>query len=78
MDAIQLKFSAAATNKSGKAPALDADLCLGCGVCVHKCPTDSLTLERKAKIVDPPQNAREYMLKFMGDKKAGLKLLRKS
>ena len=76
-EAIQLKFSAAATNKFGKAPALDEDSCLGCGVCVHKCPTDSLTLERKTEIVDPPQNAREYMLKFMGDKKEGVRLWRR-
>ena len=55
---------------------LDADLCLGCGVFVHKCPTDSLTLERKEEIVDPPKNIREYSMRFIEDKKAGIKLLR--
>jgi ferredoxin len=77
MDAIQLKFSDKAQNKFGKAPVPETDLCLGCGVCVHKCPTGSLTLERnKAEIVDPPKNIREYSMRFMEDKKAGLKHLR--
>jgi len=43
---------------------------------VHKCPTGSLTLERKEEIVDPPKNIREYSTRFMADKKAGVKLLR--
>jgi ferredoxin len=76
MDAIQLKFSDQAQNKFGKAPVPDTDLCLGCGVCVHKCPTGSLTLERKDEILDPPKNIREYTTRFMEDKKAGVKLLR--
>jgi hypothetical protein len=46
------------------------------GYGVHKCPTDSLTLERKAEIVDPPENIREYSMRFMADKKAGKRLLR--
>jgi len=46
------------------------------GYGVHKCPTDSLTLERKAEIVDPPKNIREYSMRFMEDTKAGKKLLR--
>jgi ferredoxin len=78
MDAIQLKFSEASQNKFGKAPVLADDLCLGCGVCVHKCPTKSLTLERKQEIVDPPQDIREYGRRFMEDKKAGVRLLRKT
>jgi len=76
MDAIELKFSAEATNKFNKAPVLDKDICLGCGVCVHKCPTGSITLKRKTEISDPPQNVREYSMKFMQDKKAGVQLKR--
>ncbi len=56
---------------------LDPALCLGCGVCVHKCPSDSLTLERKEEIVDPPKNVREYGMRFMADRKEGIPLLRK-
>jgi len=77
MDALQLKFSAEVTNKYSKAPVLDPSLCLGCGVCVHKCPTDSLTLERKEEIQDPPENVREYGMRFMADRKAGVPLKRK-
>jgi formate hydrogenlyase subunit 6/NADH:ubiquinone oxidoreductase subunit I len=78
MDAIQLKFSEASSNKFGKAPVLDEELCLGCGVCVHKCPTDSLTLARKDEIVDPPRDIRDYGRRFMEDRQAGVKLLRKT
>jgi NAD-dependent dihydropyrimidine dehydrogenase PreA subunit len=78
MDALQLKFSTAATNKHSKAAVLEKDLCIGCGVCVYKCPTDSLTLQRKQVIVDPPENVREYGMRFMADKKAGVRLVRKS
>jgi formate hydrogenlyase subunit 6/NADH:ubiquinone oxidoreductase subunit I len=78
MDAIQFKFSDQAQNKFGKAPVPDTDLCLGCGVCVHKCPTGSLTLERKEEIVDPPQDIRDYSIRFMEDKKKGIRLLREA
>jgi hypothetical protein len=43
---------------------------------VHKCPTDSLTLVRKEKTEDPPENMREYGLRFMADRKAGVPLKR--
>jgi formate hydrogenlyase subunit 6/NADH:ubiquinone oxidoreductase subunit I len=77
MDAIQLKVSAQAQNKFGKAPAVDLSLCLGCGVCVHKCPSGTLTLERKEEIVDPPKDVRNYIMRFLEDRKAGIPMLRK-
>ena len=76
MDALQLKFSEQSENKHRKAPALDEQICLGCGVCVHKCSTDSLALVRKENISDPPENVRDYMTRFMADRKAGIPLKR--
>ena len=52
------------------------ETCKACGLCLHKCPTDSLTLERREEIVDPPQDIRDYSRRFMEDKKEGIKLLR--
>ena len=77
MDALQLKYSEHTINKHNKAAVLEQELCIGCGVCVHKCPTDSLILERNQEIVDPPENIREYSMRFMANKKKGVPLLRK-
>ncbi|MBW1890923.1 MAG: 4Fe-4S binding protein [Deltaproteobacteria bacterium] len=76
MDALQLKFSQKAGNKFKKAAALAQDACIGCGVCVHKCPTGSLTLVRKEAISDPPEDVRDYGMRFMIDRKKGEPLLR--
>jgi NAD-dependent dihydropyrimidine dehydrogenase PreA subunit len=54
MDAIQFKVSERATNKYRKAMVVDTDICVGCGVCVHKCPTESIVLERREEITRPP------------------------
>jgi ferredoxin len=59
MDALQLKFSTKSTNKARKAVVVDTDLCIGCGVCVHKCKTRSITLERIEEPTQPPKNATE-------------------
>jgi ferredoxin len=77
MDALQMEFSEDVRNKYSKAPALAPSKCLGCGVCVHKSQTGSLTLERKEEIQEPPRNVREYGMRFMADRKAGIPLLRK-
>jgi NAD-dependent dihydropyrimidine dehydrogenase PreA subunit len=47
-------------NKTGKVSVNNPDLCIGCGVCAYKCPTQSLVLERRQVIEDPPKDAREY------------------
>ncbi len=55
MDAIELKFSAKATNKFRKAVVVDTGLCVGCGVCVHKCKPKAVILKPK-KIPTPPSD----------------------
>ena len=54
-------------SKSGKVSVVNLDLCIGCGVCAYKCPTESLTLERREVIEDPPKDAREYTKLVMAD-----------
>ena len=40
---------------------LDADRCIGCGLCVSTCPSGALTLERKPQEAQPevPRNQME-------------------
>lgn len=61
----------AAENKNGKVSAVNPDLCIGCGVCVYKCPTNSLVLERREVIEHPPKNEREHVTLLMADFAAG-------
>lgn len=70
MEAISLKGNPEATNKKGQAPVLQSESCLGCGVCVYKCPTESLILERCESITHPPKTVRDWMGRWMEDKKA--------
>ena len=56
-----MKFSAESTNKFRKAVVVDTDLCIGCGVCVHKCPAKSITLKRRATITRPPKTGMDLM-----------------
>jgi ferredoxin len=44
MKAVRLEPSSESSNKSGTAPVVDRDRCIGCGVCAHKCPTQSIRL----------------------------------
>jgi electron transport complex protein RnfB len=76
MDALQLKFSAKAANKYNKTAMVVSEACIGCGVCVHKCPTDALKLIQRNKVADPPEDVRDYSMRFMADRKKGERLLR--
>ena len=63
MDALQLKFSAKATNKYKKAPVLDADKCIGCGVCVHKCKPRAIMLtQRDEEPFIPPNKHHDSII----------------
>jgi formate hydrogenlyase subunit 6/NADH:ubiquinone oxidoreductase subunit I len=68
MNALTLVKHPEAKNRFGKASVLNPDLCLGCGVCAFKCPTESLVLERRAEITEPPDNPGVFIGRFMADK----------
>jgi NAD-dependent dihydropyrimidine dehydrogenase PreA subunit len=67
MEALRLEPSPEAKNKTGKAAVLDPEKCIGCGVCAHKCPTNSLVLQRREKTQDP----RDYLQRVFSEKQAG-------
>lgn len=57
----------AAENKNGKVSAVNPDLCIGCGVCAYKCPTNSLVLERCVVTEHPPKNEHAHVTLVMAD-----------
>lgn len=69
--ALGLEESSRATSSPSEkyAQLIHPDFCLGCGVCVYKCPTQSLSLEPRGEIQDPPEDAREWMIKMIADQK---------
>jgi len=60
-------------NKQGKVAVVNPDLCVGCGVCAYKCNTQSLVLERRDVIEDPPENMFEYGTLLLADFAAATK-----
>lgn len=64
MKALSLQPHPEARNKTGQAPALEPDRCLGCGVCATKCPTNSLGLVLRPEEQDFPLNFRDQVLRM--------------
>jgi electron transport complex protein RnfB len=54
-------------NKGGKVSVANTDFCIGCGVCVYKCPTKSLLLEHREVTHHPPKDGNEYLRLVMED-----------
>jgi len=67
---VHLEESPQANNKTGKVAVLDREICIGCGVCAHKCPAEAIVLEECEEIRKPARNAHEYMRQYLGDRKA--------
>jgi NAD-dependent dihydropyrimidine dehydrogenase PreA subunit len=72
MDAIQFKVSLEVPNKFGKAVEVDTEKCVGCGVCVHKCPTKSIMLEHRKETTRSPKTSDEYNQLFVADRLAAI------
>ena len=60
-------------NKQGKVAVVNPDLCVGCGVCAYKCSTQSLVLEHRDVIEDPPENMFQYGMLVLADFAAATK-----
>jgi len=77
MEALRLEESAEAQNKTGKVARLAPERCIGCGVCVYKCPGGALMLEEREEIEEPPKDAREYGMLYTEDRRRALARQRK-
>ena len=57
-------------NKTGKVARANVDLCIGCGVCAHKCPSRTLTHRRNTSDHPPPETARDWAVQFITQRNA--------
>lgn len=58
------------TNKTGMVSVIDTALCIGCGVCAHKCQSRSISLIRNEVEHHPPKTMRDWAVEFMSTRKA--------
>ncbi|MCX6005252.1 MAG: 4Fe-4S binding protein [Chloroflexi bacterium] len=57
------------SNKTGHVSQLNTELCIGCGVCAYKCPSQSLSLVRNAAEHHPPMTGRDWAMEFISTRK---------
>jgi Fe-S-cluster-containing hydrogenase component 2 len=53
------QVGAVRVSKKKQPAVVDRDRCIGCGVCVPACPTQSITLVKKPAEVRPPQTRED-------------------
>jgi Fe-S-cluster-containing hydrogenase component 2 len=45
-----------------------AEKCIGCGVCVHKCPQEALFLVNREEDQDHPADPREFVSRMLSER----------
>lgn len=49
--------------EEGKPPAIDKEICLGCGVCARNCPTKAIELKRcPIQVITPVNGTHRFVL----------------
>jgi ferredoxin len=63
VEALSLRSANDPNRRKRKISRLDADLCLGCGVCVDACPEQGIRLvERDERVITPRDSAHRAVL----------------
>lgn len=57
-----------AISLEGEVASLEADACLGCGLCVSICPTKAISLVKRDNYLTPPNSYQELLLKVKENK----------
>jgi Pyruvate/2-oxoacid:ferredoxin oxidoreductase delta subunit len=63
-DRCQIK----AIRMEGDYPVVDQEVCLGCGVCAHFCPSGAMKMEEREKKIIPPKTYKDLMVRLMKER----------
>jgi formate hydrogenlyase subunit 6/NADH:ubiquinone oxidoreductase subunit I len=47
---------------------VDEEVCIGCGVCAHFCPSEAMKMKERKKKIIPPKTYKELMVRLMKEK----------
>jgi len=66
------QVDAVSVSQKKQPAAVNPDRCIGCGVCVPACPTESITLVKKPAPLKPPPTREDLHAIIMAGKKGRL------
>ena len=63
------QVGAVTVSKQNAQASVDLNRCIGCGGCIPTCPNKSISLQKKPKVVIPPQTREDLLDQIMSHKK---------